>query len=176
VSTLRETEALRRHSSHLHHHRLVIGHFGGMAPLVRTVARLLRQRGADVITLDDPDARTQAQAANRFEAEVFLGLEAHRAPHCEIAYYSVPTYTSPGGESLARRLASHLDDHVSPVHGVVEVVGLRLPILRETRMSAVMLTMGPVRDVVDQAPKVATMLADSIEEWLRSPQNHPPQA
>ena len=167
VATVREVETLRHGRSSLQDHRLVIGHFGGLGSVVRAVARMVRRLGANVITLDDPDPSLQAAATNRFDAEVYLGLEAHTQPTLDIAYYSVPTFTSPGGHSLAHLLGQGLS---SALHMPTEVVGRRLPILRETKMPAVMLSLGPVRHVVDHAPDVALAIATAVDHWVRAPQ------
>jgi len=166
ISMVREAETIRAPHLDLRGHRIVVGHFGGLAPVVRAVARMVRVTGADVITLDEPDSTTQATAANRFEAEVYLGLEARACPGIEVAYYSVPAFTSPGGHMLGHLLEQHLQPFSSPPAGV-DLVGLRLPILRETRMPAVMLTLGPVRPIVDQAAHVAEAIVASLDQWVR---------
>lgn len=166
ITTVREWETLSDERTVIHH-RLVIGHFGGLGPLVRALARDLRNRGADIIILDDPEPLTQAAAANRFEAEAYLGLEASAASGGEVAYYGVPTFTSHGGLTLAHHIARRLrSGPFAPPHHISEI-GLRLPILRETRMTAVMITLGPVRHVVDTAPVIAQLLGDALDAWLR---------
>lgn len=166
VATVREAEALRIVRSTLRGHRLVIGHFGGLGPVTRAVTRVVRSLGAEVIALDDPDPSTQATAANRYEAELFVGVEAHARPGIEIAYYKVPTFTSPGGHSLATLLR----DELGPVLGTApQVTGMRLPVLRETRMPAVMIAAGPVREVVDQAAEVAHAISRAVDHWIRLP-------
>jgi N-acetylmuramoyl-L-alanine amidase len=50
-----------------------------------------------------------------------------------------------------------------------EVVGLRLPVLRETRMPAVLCEVGPVRTVLDRAPLVANALVTALERWVQDP-------
>ena len=65
------------------------------------------------MTLDEPDGSAQAQAANRFGADLYLGL----APTDEavtIAYYAVPGFESVGG----RRLAQLLHERVTPLLAV----------------------------------------------------------
>lgn len=171
IATVREAESLRQAGRSLHQRRIVLGHFGGVAPLVRALARVMRHAGAEVITLHDPDAHTQALAANRFEAHLYLGLEAQATNGLEVAYYSVPSFSSPGGQSLAEQLARQLTDDPLLPTWPLHLVGMRLPVLRETRMVALMLTLGPVRDIVDHAAALASSLATGVEHWLRSPQD-----
>ena len=42
------------------------------------MAKSFRQTGATVMALDEPDGSAQAQAANRFGADLYLGLAADR--------------------------------------------------------------------------------------------------
>ncbi len=163
VSVVRELESLKETRSTLHGHRLALGHFGGIAPVVRAVARLVTRAGAGVISMEDPEPSTQAMAANRYGAELFVGLEAHAGPNTDLAFYSVPGFTSPGG----RRLATLLREHMTPVLTTEpHVTGMRLPILRETRMPAVMISLGPVRHVVDHAADLAKALVDALDRWV----------
>jgi len=166
VATVREAEALRTIRTTLRDHRLVVGHFGGLGPVTRAVTRVVRSLGAEVIALEDPDPRTQAAAANRYDAEVYVGVEAHARPGVEIAYYRVPTFMSPGGHSLATLLR----DELEPVLGTrPQVTGMRLPVLRETRMPAVLISAGPVREVVDRAAEVAQAISRAVDHWMRRP-------
>lgn len=169
ITTVREHEVLHVGDTSLSHHRLVIGHFGGLGPVAGALAQHLRIRGADIITLDDPDPHSQAMATNRFEARAYVGLEARAASGGEVAYYAVPAFISRGGQSLAQRIAQGLCG--APLRPPLDVstTGLRLPILRETRMTAVMITLGPVRRVVDGADAIASVIADAADEWIHQP-------
>ena len=170
VSVVREFESLRHARATFTGHRVALGHFGGIAPVVRAVARVLARVGAGVMSLDDPDPSTQARAANRYGADLFVGLEAHAGPTTELAYYSVPRFTSPGGQ----RFATLLGQHMAPVLTTKpQVSGMGLPILRETRMPAVMVSLGPVRHVVDHAADLARALLTALDEWVSVPGDEP---
>ena len=56
VAAVRERERLVHDVQSLAMCRIVIGQFGGLSGLVRTLARLLRLHGAVVMPLDEPDA------------------------------------------------------------------------------------------------------------------------
>ena len=58
----------------------MVGQFGGLSALTRTLSRELRLRGATVMSLDEPDAVAQATAANHFAADVYLGFESRTEP------------------------------------------------------------------------------------------------
>jgi N-acetylmuramoyl-L-alanine amidase len=128
---------------------------------------MVRNAGAEALALDDPDSTVQARTANQFDAEVYIGLEARACQGVEVAFYSAPSYTSPAGRTLAYLVQQHLQPLA--VATTIDVKGLRLPILRETRMPAVMVTMGPVHSIVDQAAQVAVALSTALDQWIRLP-------
>lgn len=169
VATLRERESLRATRRSLDGLRVVIGQFGGLSSVSRSLFRPLHQRGAVVVLVDEPLVRGHADAANRFGADVYLGIEAHTAPAVTIAYYAVPTFESAGGRSLAERLCQHLAPGLADLTDCISVVGMRLPVLRETRMPAVVLTVGPVRGIVDRASVVATGVVEALQSWVDAP-------
>jgi len=165
VATVRELESLRVERQ-LADSRILVGQFGGLGGLTRQVIRRLRADGAHVVHSDDLDAARQAAAANRFVADAYLGFEASSEPTLSVAYYSTEGFESAGG----RRLAEMLGDRFRQL-GIAPgtATGMRLPILRETRMPAVLCTLGPVRDVADHAPDVASAVIAAVECWVRRP-------
>jgi N-acetylmuramoyl-L-alanine amidase len=165
IAAVREEERLRHASPTLARKRLVVGDLGGFPALTRAVARRLRTSGAIVLQLDDPDGSVQAAAANRFAADLYLGLRASESVGF-FAYYAVAGFESYGG----RRLAELLHDRMSralPMAGEAE--GRRVGVLRETRMPAVLCELGPTRVVLDHAPTVAAAIRESIESWVAAP-------
>jgi N-acetylmuramoyl-L-alanine amidase len=80
-----------------------------------------------------------------------------------VAYYAVPAFESAGGRSLAHLVERHLRDVIPGV----DVVGLRLPILRETKMPAVLVTIGSADDVVDRSARIAEALYLALVAWSR---------
>lgn len=163
VSAIREAERIRSLAQFVDC-RIVIGQFGGLSSLARAVARALRSLGADVILVDEPDATAQALAANRFRAHLYLGLEASFEPAAELSFYRVPAFESAAGRRLAEQLATSLHNVLS-VPPVVQ--GIRLPVLRETKMPAVLCRFGPVRSIADSAGAVAEQCAQAVENWLK---------
>ena len=167
VNALRETERLRIGFSSMDNCRVVVGHFGGLSALVRSVVLELRDRKANVMVVDEPDAVAQALAANHFGAHVFLGLESVAEPVAMASFYQVPAFESVGGRALAEALVVLLGN-VAALRPAAR--GMRLPVLRETRMPAVVLTIGPPRLATDAAPALVQAIADALEQWiLRAP-------
>ena len=163
IAAVREREHLRTGLGSVALCRIVVGQYGGLSALTRTLARELRLRGATVMSLDEPDAVAQATAANHFAADAYLGFETHTEPCGLVQFYSVPTFESVGGRSLAELIAARLQ-HIDDL--VPQVRGMRLPMLRETRMPAVQCVFGPVRTAIDAGPALATAIVKAVEQWV----------
>jgi N-acetylmuramoyl-L-alanine amidase len=173
VSTLRELEALTSTARALTELRVVVGQFGGLSTLSRQLVQALRHRSATVATSDEPDAATQAAAANRFAAHVYIGFEATVESDSSIHFYAVPQFESAGGRLLATEIAREC---AARIEGFTPAVrGMRLPVLRETRMPAVLVTLGDVQRVVDHAPYLVLSVVAALEAWAQpQPVTKPP--
>ena len=146
--------------------RIALGQFGGLSSVARNLVRGLRAAGATVVALDEPDPVGQALIANEFDADVYLGFEPSANDYSVIHYYRVSAFESVEGRALAERIAAALAASSAPV-GSAEVSGLRLPVLRETRMPAVLCVLGPPRTVNDHAVTEATAVCEALAAWLR---------
>ncbi len=166
IATVRERERLRTSSSSLAGRRVVVGQFGGLSALTRALARDLRRRGTIVVSVDEPDAITQATAANHFTADLYVGFDTLVDGPTRICYYAVPTFESHGGRSLAERIAAGLDTLDTAPHAAT---GMRLQVLRETRMPAVLVSFSDVRKVTDDAINVAEVVRVAIGQWFQDP-------
>lgn len=165
VAAVREIASQSMHSS-LRTLRIVIGQFGGLSSISRSVSRKLRDAGAAVMSTDEYEAGAHAAAANRFGAGVYIGFEAVADRRSTISYFAVPTFESIGG----RTLASQTVEQLRPVLAVApELRGMRLPVLRETRMPAVLCSLGPVRDVVDATDAISGAILAAVVAWSMSP-------
>jgi N-acetylmuramoyl-L-alanine amidase len=154
-------ESLSTHES-LRTLRLVVGQFGGLSSITRSVTRALRTGGATVMSTDEYEAAAQAAAANRFGAHLYIGFEAPTDERSLISYFAVPTFESIGGRALATNIVTawSVDTLAVP-----EVRGMRLPVLRETRMPAVLCSLGPVRAAVDATDAVTHTIVTAIMAW-----------
>jgi N-acetylmuramoyl-L-alanine amidase len=170
IATLRELELLRHAPRNLTDRRVVVGNLGHLASIARLVARQLRMAGALVVPIDDPDPFVQADTANQFDADVFIGLDTVPSDGSvtpSVTYYAVPAFSSVAGQALARRCADALVGR--RLADEVEVVGRRLPVLRETRMPAVLCRIGPLRSLLDRSPSVAAALTEALSSWVSEP-------
>ena len=169
VAAMRESELVRR-TAPLQSLRIVVGQFGGLSSLARSVARSLRQHGATVMSTDEYESAAQAAAANRFGATIYVGFEARPETCADVFYFAVPSFESIGGRSLAAHLVDQLD---GVVPGPLALRGMRLPVLRETRMPAVLCSLGPVRDVVDTTGAITAAVVRATQRWGDAPLSAP---
>ncbi len=167
VSAVRELESLTASARTLSEMRLVVGQFGGLSALARQLVQALRHRSANVIASDEPDAAAQAAAANRFAATAYIGFETATGARPTIHYYAVPAFESAGGRLLATLIADRCGDLIADL--TPEVQGMRLPVLRETRMPAVLFTFGPVQPMLDHAPQIVQAVIEALERWTVEP-------
>lgn len=165
VAAVRELSSLAGSGS-LHSLRIVIGQFGGLSAISRVLARTLREAGATVISTDEYEAGAHAAAANRFGAAVYVGFEAVPTTRSVISYFAVPAFESLGGRTLATLIVERFTGVLT---SDPELRGMRLPVLRETRMPAVLCTLGPVREVVDTAEAITSLIVDALSTWVASP-------
>jgi N-acetylmuramoyl-L-alanine amidase len=146
--------------------RIVVGQSGALAPLARSVTRQLRSWGCRVLAADDVDPRVNARLANSFDAHAYLGL-ANDAAEPWVAYYEVPGFSSIGGRRLAELAAGVLTGTELAAGCVVR--GMRLPILRETRMPAIEVELGADGTRPEHQPAVAAGLARAVAQWCALP-------
>lgn len=146
--------------------RVVIGGFDGTTDLVRA----LQHRASAVFPLSttvEGDVLTHAVAANRYGADVYVGLEHSSEDSCTVYFYEVPAFVSIGGKALADRIVATLTDRIPEL--TVRAQGVRHPVLRETRMPAVLCSMGPDTLVRLKNAAIANAVVTSLRDWLAAP-------
>ena len=111
----------------------------------------------------DPSAI--AGEANALVAEVLVDLEVGAGP-CWCAFYRSDDFESAGGRRLAHAITSEL---AAAGFEVGEPRGMRLPTLRETRMPAVVVHLGPATSAVTGAGDLAGACASGVAAWVRQP-------
>ena len=163
VAQAREVQALRDAPRHLADRRVVLGVPGTLDALADRVQALLSEAGAVVTVLHAADGSAQAREANDLSAELYVGLRLVPEATCRVAYYATEGFESVGGRRLAELSAKDLGT-VLDQEG--ESAGMRLPVLRETKMPAIVCSLGPVEDVVVHAGALAASLARSVTEWV----------
>lgn len=168
VASLREAERLRGSSRRIDGLRVVVGDSGGAAALTDALSRALLERGALATVVRDPDESARAAAANDFDASVFLAVAVREEPGAGCAFYAHDGFESVGGRWLATLLTDALA-RCGVVREVRAPRGMRVPVLRETRMPAVVLELGPPTAAVVGAPAVVEAAASAVEAWASTP-------
>jgi N-acetylmuramoyl-L-alanine amidase len=169
VASIREAETVRTPAT-VGGLRIVVGQFGGLSSIARSLSRSLREHGATVMSTDEYEAPAQAAAANRFGADAYIGFDARTDQCSMVSYFAVPSFESIGGRSLAIRIVDELDG-VLDARPVLN--GMRLPVLRETRMPAVLCSVGPVRTVVDRTNLLTDAVTRAVAAWSEAPLQDP---
>jgi N-acetylmuramoyl-L-alanine amidase len=167
VGQVREVQRLLDAPRHLEGRRIGVGETGGLAALADAVGRSLTESGAVVAVLHHPDESVQASEANAFEAEAFVSLGVREEGGCGTSFYSARGFASIGGRRLAELLQAELDGDVFPCPD--EPNGMQLPILRETRMAAVVCELGPPARVVEQTGELAGAITRALTQWAVGP-------
>jgi len=167
VAGVREREFLRSQPPVLTGRRIVVGEGGGLDALVGAVDRALEDAGAIVAGLHHPHPSVQAVEANDFGADLYLGFVLSDDPRCEITYYATSGFESAGGRRLAEFLTTSFQ-RIQDVE-VAAAQGRWLPILRETRMPAVVCALGPPSLVVERTADFAEATHEALSRWCVSP-------
>jgi len=167
VAGVREREFLRSQPPVLSGRRIVVGEAGGLDALVRAIDRALEDADAIVAGLHHPHPSVQAVEANAFQADLYLGLVLSDDPRCEASYYATSGFESAGGRRLAE-LLTECFQHIDNV-AVAPAQGRWLPILRETRMPAVVCGVGPPSVVVERTAEFAEATHEALARWCASP-------
>jgi N-acetylmuramoyl-L-alanine amidase len=168
VASVREEDLLRHGPRTLAERRVVIAEPGGLNALAHAVARSVARAGASVSVLSHPDPSEQAASANAAGAEVVIALKVDPdADACTTAYYGRPDYESAAGRCLAIQIQETVPVALGAANG--GVLPLVLPVLRETRMPAVLCEVAPAPRVVERTAEVADAFAVALARWAASP-------
>jgi N-acetylmuramoyl-L-alanine amidase len=167
VAVVREVEAMREAPHRLEGRRFCIGETGGLGALADAIGRALTSAGAVVAVLHHPDESIQAEEANAFGAEAFLGIAIREDPGCATYFYAAAAFESIGGRRLAELALEVVAAQPFMVEGTS--AGMRMPILRETRMPAVLCEIGPPSVVVEHTGELARTLMLAFSRWVELP-------
>lgn len=168
VAVVRELELLRRAPRTLQGRRVAVGDAGGLHAAATAAARALIGAGAQVVVVQHPDQSEHATEANAALADVYVGLRLDvDAQGCTTAHYAGHSYVSPAGRCLAVLVQATLPGALGIADGGVR--GMALPVLKETRMPAVVCELGPPSTVVARTAELADALAQALSAWATAP-------
>lgn len=168
VGDVRERVAQAQQPRRLGDRRVVVGETGGLDALATAIARTLRAAGAEVTVLHHPDGSAQANEANHFGADCYLGVQLRDEAGCTASYFGTTRWESPGGRSLAKLVADEVAGD-GPLVGAGRAQAMAVPVLRETRMPAVVCEVGPPSLVVSTLAELADRLGRAVTRWAEGP-------
>jgi N-acetylmuramoyl-L-alanine amidase len=132
------------------------------------MTRRLRESHADVVIADSIDAHQHAMTANSFDARVYVGLAMSDVESLTVSYFETDRFVSELGRSLANSLTAALGPVLSPRPVIAS--GARLTVLRETRMTAVVVDLGELGG--GRSPEaIGELLGSTLAQWLETPAN-----
>lgn len=166
VTAVRERDRLRRSLGPLRSIHVGVGSDDHLAPVAVRLAAALQGAGVDVVLLEG-DWSDQAQRANASGIDVYLGLSLGSGTVVEASYFEVPGFASVGGRHLAESVMKELP--AAPGWDIGAVTGMRLPILRETRSTAVLVQLGDLPAVEQNADLVIAALQQALDTWAEDP-------
>ncbi len=167
-SALRESTRMSGSPTTLAGRRVALGEFGGLGAFLREVQNVLVGYGAIVTLLSHPDASILAGQVNTTGAEVFVTFALTGSGRgCRASYWGAHGTISPAGRRLAGLLLDELSISGAGTDG--PPVPMATPTLRESRMPAVALELGPPRFAVEQAPVAAAAVGRGVARWADGP-------
>lgn len=171
VASVREREQLRR-PRRLHGRRVYLAVSIGLEALGTVVARELRAGGAlAVLDGSGADPSTTAAQANRYRADLFLGLRAGDEPGFHCSYFATRSFRSEAGHRVASTVLESLAAVLPGETG--DLRGRTFAVLRETRMAAVVCepagdTDG-MRRLVRRSSEVGTAIVAGVRRGFEEP-------
>ena len=163
VAGVRERERLRQLKDGLIELRLAVGGTPETRHLADALAAKVESVGGAALVLDGT-WEEQADSANRFGADVVLGLTLVPGPSVRATYFEVPGFASYGGQQLAEHLVAELPG--LPGWPAGSSTGMQVPLLRETRAPAVLLEMGPPETVESTPDALVNALYQAVDSWI----------
>jgi N-acetylmuramoyl-L-alanine amidase len=136
VAALKEREALRAGPRRLAGRKVYLAVEPGLERLADVVGRGIADAGVDLLVhAIDADDSAMAGEANRYGADMFIGLRFGDASGIQCDYYAGARYRSIAGERLAERVLAELGKELGCA--VPCPRGRAYGALRETKMTAV---------------------------------------
>lgn len=171
VATVREREALRR-PRRLEGRRIYLSSSAGLTALGSTIARELRTAGARaVFDAATSDSSSIADRANRFAADLCFALQAGSEHGCHCSYFANATFRSEAGYQVASAVQAAI---ITLIPGDAhDVRGRTFPLLRETRMAAVVFEPASaptdMARLVEAGSGVGVAIASAIRRGMEEP-------
>jgi N-acetylmuramoyl-L-alanine amidase len=177
VASVREREALRRGPHRLSGRRVFVAASPGFETLAGAVVHELLEVGA-AAALDASGAEDSVLVAeaNRYAADLFLAFRPGDAPGCRCSYFESGRFRSEAGYAVAEAVSAELAPLLG---GDACVSGRTYPVLRETRMAAVIcepvaqVDVDAMRALVLRGADVARAVVRGVRRGVEQPPTPP---
>jgi N-acetylmuramoyl-L-alanine amidase len=171
IASVRERDQLRR-PRRLQGRRIYLSVAIGLEALGSVVSRELRSAGAlTILDSSGSDPSLTAAQANRYEADLFLGLRSGDDAGCYCFYFATASFRSEAGYRIATTVQSSLAPVLPGEMGGVE--GRTFAVLRETRMAAVVCEPAGdadgMRRLVSRSPEVGGAIVAGVRRGFEEP-------
>ena len=178
VAAAREREALRHGPHRLEGRRVFVAATPGLAVLGDNVARGLNlARAVAVLDTSGDDDTVLARSANTFAADLYVGLALGSGSGARCVYFGTEDFRSELGMVMAGALRIQLETELSPPP---ELLARSYPVLRETRMAAVVCELAGEGDaaalaaVVGRSGDIARAVVRAVRQaWERPAEDAP---
>ena len=161
ITRLQEKQRFLKAGSELHGYKIVLAESGGLDAVVASLRRSLSDSGAEVLTTHHPDWSSHAQQANMFDADFCIGIEI-RDEGSAVCHFLGAHFESPTGKQLGSAVAENLQSIVPGISSQ----GMRLPLLRETRMPALLLRIDDVTALVRNHHTMSLVITDALRSFI----------
>ena len=161
ITRLQEKQRFLNAGSELHGYKIVLAESGGLDAVVASLRRSLSDSGAEVLTTHHPDWSSHAQQANMFDADFCIGVEI-RDEGSAVCHFLGDHFESPTGKQLGSAVAENLQSIVPGISSQ----GMRLPLLRETRMPALLLRIDDVTALVRNHHTMSLVITDALRSFV----------
>jgi len=161
VASAREREAIRRSLPRLDGQKVFVAATPGLAVVGEAVVRGLTLARADaILDASGGDDSDLARAANGIEADLYVGLRFGPEAGVRAAFFETVGFRSEAALLFVQFLAPEL---AASLGVSVEAVGRAYPILRETRMAAVVAEFG-----IDGDPEAVAAVVSRTGDLARA--------
>ncbi len=167
VAAVRERAKLQRTPRKLTERHIMIASTSTMVGVAGELATGLRRLGASVTEICDLPEPDRVDKANCLAVDAYLGLIPSKTTECRVAYFATEGFVSPGGQRLASILGQRLPAALGTDN--IKVKGMRLPVLRHTRMTAVQCLIGPPGLVQARLSPLARTIESGLALWATKP-------
>jgi N-acetylmuramoyl-L-alanine amidase len=162
ITRLREQHKFSISSHRLNGYKILLAETGGLDAIVASLRRNLTDAGAEVVTAHHPDWSNHARQANSFGADFCIGVEI-REGISSICHFLGDHFESPTGKQIGRAISSNLQE----LFPGITSTGMRLPLLRETQMPALLCRVSDVNVLVRSHQMMAKIITHALRGFVQ---------